>query len=259
MSARHRTTAGEPTTLPVEPARRGSARTAPRPTDTRTIGVPRALRGGGRPAATTPKTPLLLRVTVGVALLAAVGASMMRDHLDLGQVAGDALRLVPLTHSSAPAAPQVINLQAVGAHSGTRTSSARGASTMQASGGMGTSTGRPRTAVTVASRVRRGSGCQVKYAMTNQANGQSAVVVTVGNLSTRPVQGWVVRWPVASDQELADGWGAGLEHAGGDAIATDAGFNKMIPVGGQVSFGFSGWNLKPASSSRFTLNGVMCR
>jgi len=50
-----------------------------------------------------------------------------------------------------------------------------------------------------------------------------------------------------------------LARAGADAIATDAGFNRVIPVGGQVSFGFSGWNLQAPRSTEFTVNGAMCR
>jgi hypothetical protein len=226
---------------------------------------------------------LLLRVTLATALLAAVGTSMMRAHVDIGAVAGDALRLMPVTHAGNSGEQQVVHLLPAGsqpAHPASSSGSQVGAApavapAAGAAGGAadalvaspnapkGKQQNPPSTATKAGQRAvaKAGPGarCQVKYVLKPQADGRSSVVVTVNNLGSAPIDGWVVRWPAPAGQELALGWGAGLARAGTDAIATDAGFNRMIPVDGRVSFGFSGWNLETTPSTAFTVNGVMCK
>jgi hypothetical protein len=223
---------------------------------------------GGAPRPPTPNTrsPLMLRATLATALLAAVGISMMRAHVDFGAVAGDALRLTPAAHGSNAANQQVVHLVPAGsqpaqiaspnnaAKSGPKTSPSAAAAAAAGSVS-GTTAGRKATTP----KARPGARCQVKYVLTPQPDGRSSVVVTVNNLGASSIDGWVVRWPAPANQELALGWGAGLAHAGADAIATDDGFNKLIPVNGRVSFGFSGWNLATTPSTAFTVNGVMCK
>jgi hypothetical protein len=271
MSARHRNFSGELTPPSAAPAPPGRARRTPRPADpgaSRGAGAPRVpaprgprdprgLRGGTHPSSGT-RAPFLLKATVAVALVAAVGVSMMRDHVDVGAVAGDALRLVPVTHTSQSTSQQVVHLlPAAGRRTVQATTSSRSAAARPA--GMLTAQGTPKSAAAAGTTGAGRARCQVKYALTAQPDGRSSVVVTVANLATAPIDGWAVRWAAPADQELALGWGAGLARAGADAIATDAGFNRVIPVGGQVSFGFSGWNLQAPRSTEFTVNGAMCR
>jgi hypothetical protein len=239
---------------------RGAAR--PRgSTPSRGSTLPRGInasRGGApRPPMPSTRTPFLLRATLATALLAAVGASMMRAHVDVGAVAGDALRLKPVTHSGASADPQVVHLVPAGSQPAHGTA----ATVRPAAGAAGGLTAAPNAAKPDQKTVKAGRGarCQVRYVLTPQADGRSSVVVTVNNLGSASIDGWVVRWPAPADQELALGWGAGLARAGSDAIATDAGFNRLIPVKGRVSFGFSGWNLQTTPSTAFTVNGVMCK
>jgi hypothetical protein len=216
-----------------------------------------ALRGVPRPPAPSTRSPLLLRVTLATALVAAVGTSMMRAHVDFGAVADNALRLMPVTHTSDAGTPQVVHLVPAGSHPGRRaaSTSASQAEVVPAVA----AAARPKTVQKAAAQAAPGAHCQVTYVLTPQPDGRSSVVVTVNNLGAAPIDGWVVRWPAAADQQLALGWGAGLAHAGVDAIATDAGFNRLIPVKGRVSFGFSGWNLAASPSTAFRVNGVMCK
>ena len=92
-------------------------------TTPRGIGV---LRGAPRTPVPGSRSPLLLRVTLATALLAAVGTSMMRAHVDVGAVAGDALRLMPVTHSSSAGKQQVVHLVPAGSQPAHPAASASG-------------------------------------------------------------------------------------------------------------------------------------
>ncbi|MEQ0564077.1 cellulose binding domain-containing protein [Amycolatopsis sp. NEAU-NG30] len=101
--------------------------------------------------------------------------------------------------------------------------------------------------------------CTASYTITNQWQGGFQAGVKIGNTGTAAVTGWTVAWTFANGQKVTQAWNAQVTQTGATVSAVDAGWNKSIPAGGSVDFGFTGSagtaNDKPVSIS---LNGRSC-
>lgn len=69
------------------------------------------------------------------------------------------------------------------------------------------------------------------------ATGHTATV-TVTNDRRTPMTGWKVSWTWPGDQQVTNSWNTTLKQNATSVVATDAGWNGSIGVGGSTTFGF---------------------
>ncbi len=101
--------------------------------------------------------------------------------------------------------------------------------------------------------------CRVSYTRQSEWSNGFVASISVTNTSAAPVSGWSVGFAFAGDQQVGTAWNAQVSQAGAQVTATDAGYNRAIPAGGSVSFGFLGsWLHSDAAPTAFTLNGAPC-
>ncbi|MFF5120055.1 rhamnogalacturonan lyase family protein [Dactylosporangium aurantiacum] len=113
-------------------------------------------------------------------------------------------------------------------------------------------------AVTVTVASAAASGCRVTYTVTNSWQGGFGANVDVTNLGD-PVNGWTLAWTFPAGQTVTQAWNATVTSSGGQARATDVGYNAAIATGATVSFGFNGtWTGSNPAPTSFALNGVTC-
>jgi len=83
--------------------------------------------------------------------------------------------------------------------------------------------------------------------------------ITITNTGSSAVNGWQLKFNLASGQTITSGWNATYSPSSGAVTATNASYNGNIPPGGSTTIGFqanhSGNNSAP---SGFTLNGAAC-
>ncbi|MEJ2577535.1 MAG: cellulose-binding domain-containing protein [Kineosporiaceae bacterium] len=102
------------------------------------------------------------------------------------------------------------------------------------------------------------SGCTVAYRTTVQWPGGFGADVDIHNLGD-PVDTWTLDWSFPAGQELTQAWNATATQNGARVTATDAGYNRSLDTGGNVSFGFLGtWTGSNPDPTSFRLNGVTC-
>lgn len=73
--------------------------------------------------------------------------------------------------------------------------------------------------------------------------------VTV-NAGTSAVNGWTVRWTLASGQSITQVWNGTLSTSGSGVAVSNVAYNASIPASGSTTFGF----LANGSSSNPTLS-----
>ena len=213
----------------------------------------------------TARTPLLLRTTITVGLIAAVAVSMAR--------AGDGGMARNMIAGLQGNAVMNAGAQIVGAQPATKPG---GAMAMQA---------QPTTAKQLAVKAARpvppavqvvtaGAGaapggaapatvaaqapCRVTYKVSQTAK-QYTVVMVIVNTSAAKVKGWTLRWAFPASQKIIYGWNSVVSNGPAGASATDAGLNRVIAPGASTTIGFSGaaQNWVPTPTG-FSLNGAMC-
>ena len=83
--------------------------------------------------------------------------------------------------------------------------------------------------------------------------------ITITNTGTTAINGWSLKFNLASGQTITSGWNATYAPTSGQVTATNVSYNGAIPPGGSTSIGFqashTGNNAAPTS---FTLNGTAC-
>ncbi|MFI5888540.1 glycoside hydrolase family 11 protein [Actinoplanes sp. NPDC051513] len=83
--------------------------------------------------------------------------------------------------------------------------------------------------------------------------------ITITNTGSSAINGWSLKFSLASGQNITSGWNASYSPTSGAVTATNASYNGAIPAGGSTTIGFqathSGNNAAP---SGFTLNGAAC-
>ncbi|WP_326551721.1 PQQ-dependent sugar dehydrogenase [Micromonospora sp. NBC_01813] len=103
--------------------------------------------------------------------------------------------------------------------------------------------------------------CQVGYRVDSDWGAGFTTSVTVVNTGTEPVDGWSLDWTFAGAQRVAVAWNAVTAQDAATVTATNAAWNRSIPPGGTVNFGFlgasDGSGAGPAPTA-FSLNGLPC-
>ena len=83
--------------------------------------------------------------------------------------------------------------------------------------------------------------------------------ITITNTGTSAINGWSLRFGLASGQTITSGWNASYSPASGQVTATNASYNAAIPPGGSTTIGFQGTHTgNTAAPTGFTLNGAAC-
>lgn len=103
------------------------------------------------------------------------------------------------------------------------------------------------------------STCRVTYR--NQSEWQTGFVatVTVQNLGTAPVDGWIVAFAFTGDQQMTSAWNATAGQTGATVTARNVDWNRVLTPNGSTTFGIQGrWSASDAPPLGFTLNGAPC-
>ncbi|MFF0889452.1 cellulose binding domain-containing protein [Streptomyces sp. NPDC003456] len=103
----------------------------------------------------------------------------------------------------------------------------------------------------------RPPACRVAYDLVNQWPDGFQATVTV--TSARPLDTWRVSWSFRDGQQVGQMWDAAVSQDGSRVTATAADYNKAVPAGGELSFGFlASWRGTNSPPYGFTLNGHAC-
>ncbi|MDG6103735.1 glycoside hydrolase family 11 protein [Dactylosporangium aurantiacum] len=103
------------------------------------------------------------------------------------------------------------------------------------------------------------AACQVTNAL-NPWNTGLTDNITITNTGTTPINGWSLRFNLASGQTITSGWNATYSPSSGQVTATNVSYNGSIPPGGSTTIGFQANHSGNTSApSGFTLNGATCR
>lgn len=253
----------------------------------------RELRARASAVRNASATPLIVRTTIAVGLVAAVGVSVLRADDDVPGsglfrfLHGDAAQQSSAQAADARLAQQaragdatsVSRSRAIGGLPGTSlvtgtAAAGRGGTTASTTvtpggGSSGTPTGAPATGSggtaagsggsTVAAAGDPAAPCRVTYSV-NRAGAQFTVMIVIANTGTAAVKGWTLGWSFPPTQKIAYGWNAIVNNGPAGATAHDVGANATIPAGSSTTIGFVGavQGLLPTPSG-FTLNGVVCQ
>ncbi|MFY1620340.1 cellulose binding domain-containing protein [Micromonospora sp. WMMD736] len=103
------------------------------------------------------------------------------------------------------------------------------------------------------------STCRVTYRNQSEWQGGFVATVTVQNLGSAPVDGWIVTFPFPGDQQVTSAWNATVGQTGAMVTARNVDWNRVLPPNGSATFGIQGrWIASDAPPTTFTLNGVPC-
>lgn len=82
--------------------------------------------------------------------------------------------------------------------------------------------------------------CAATYRTVNEWQGGFQGEVTVRNISSAALTGWVVRWTFPSGQTIGQVWNGTLTTSGSVVTVRDVGWNGRLAPGASTSFGFTG-------------------
>ncbi len=103
------------------------------------------------------------------------------------------------------------------------------------------------------------AACQVTNSL-NPWNTGLTDNITITNTGTSPINGWSLRFTLASGQTITSGWNASYSPSSGQVTATNASYNGSIAPGASTTIGFQANHTgNTAAPSGFTLNGATCR
>jgi endo-1,4-beta-xylanase len=104
-----------------------------------------------------------------------------------------------------------------------------------------------------------GSGpCRVTSSVNAWNNGLTADI-TITNTGSAAINGWSLRFNLASGQTITSGWNASYSPTSGQVTATNVSYNGSIPPGGSTNIGFQATHTGNSSGpTGFTLNGTAC-
>ncbi|NUR70284.1 MAG: 1,4-beta-xylanase [Hamadaea sp.] len=102
------------------------------------------------------------------------------------------------------------------------------------------------------------SACRVTQAPNAWNNGLTDNI-TITNTGSSAINGWQLKFNLASGQNITSGWNATYSPTSGAVTATNVSYNDSIPPGGSTTIGFQATHTgNTASPSGFTLNGAAC-
>ncbi len=82
------------------------------------------------------------------------------------------------------------------------------------------------------------AGCSASLHFNGDWTTGHVATVTVTNGRSTPMTGWRVSWTWSGDQQVTNSWNTTLKQNATSVVATDAGWNGSIGVGGSTTFGF---------------------
>ncbi|MGW5667539.1 glycoside hydrolase family 11 protein [Micromonospora sp. NPDC003776] len=103
-----------------------------------------------------------------------------------------------------------------------------------------------------------GGACRVSNSVSAWNNGLTDNI-TITNTGTATINGWSLKFNLASGQNITSGWNATYSPTSGQVTATNVSYNAGIPPGGSTTIGFQATHTgNTAAPSGFTLNGAAC-
>ncbi|WP_435206563.1 cellulose binding domain-containing protein [Micromonospora sp. bgisy143] len=103
------------------------------------------------------------------------------------------------------------------------------------------------------------STCRVTYRNQSEWAGGFVATVTVQNLGSAPVDGWIVTFAFPGDQAVASAWNATVGQTGTAVTARNVDWNRVLAPNGTATFGIQGrWSASDAPPTAFALNGAAC-
>lgn len=99
--------------------------------------------------------------------------------------------------------------------------------------------------------------CAVDYTVTDTWSGGFNAEVVVTHRRSSALDGWTSTWSFANGERITSSWRSGLASAGPTADLRHMDYNRAVPGGGRVDFGFSA-NGVPKRPSGFRFNGLSC-
>ncbi|MEU6465571.1 cellulose-binding domain-containing protein [Streptomyces sp. NPDC046976] len=101
------------------------------------------------------------------------------------------------------------------------------------------------------------SSCRIGYDLVSQWSGGFQATVTV--TTEQALDGWRVEWTFPDGQRIGRVWDATVRQNGSRVTATAADYDRAVPAGTAVAFGFTGtWTDADRAPDAFTLNGRRC-
>ncbi|MFG1651529.1 cellulose binding domain-containing protein [Micromonospora sp. NPDC049275] len=103
------------------------------------------------------------------------------------------------------------------------------------------------------------STCQVTYRNQSEWQGGFVATVTLQNTGAAPIDGWIITFTFAGDQQVTSGWNATVGQSGATVTARNVDWNRVLAPNGSASFGIQGrWSANDAPPTGFSLNGAPC-
>ncbi|MCP2326665.1 endo-1,4-beta-xylanase [Hamadaea flava] len=102
------------------------------------------------------------------------------------------------------------------------------------------------------------SACKVTQSVNAWNNGLTDNI-TIANTGTSAINGWSLKFTLASGQTITSGWSATYSPSSGAVTATNVNYNGSIAPGGSTTIGFQATHSgNSAAPTGFTLNGAAC-
>ncbi|MEU5093508.1 cellulose-binding domain-containing protein [Streptomyces sp. NPDC020996] len=103
----------------------------------------------------------------------------------------------------------------------------------------------------------RGTTCTAAFDLVN--SWPDGFQATVSVTTEDALDGWRVAWSFRDGQKVGQMWDASFAQNGSRVTATAADYNKSVPAGGTLTFGFlASWQSKNSPPYHFELNGHTC-
>ncbi|MBO0868927.1 MAG: glycoside hydrolase family 11 protein [Micromonosporaceae bacterium] len=125
-------------------------------------------------------------------------------------------------------------------------------------GGGGTTPASPRPSTSPTNGGGGSGGCRVTNSVSSWNTGLTDNI-TVTNNGSAAVNGWSLKFTLASGQTITSGWNATYSPTSGQVTATNLSYNASIPAGGSTTIGFQATHTgNAAAPTGFSLNGTAC-
>ncbi|MFW5703957.1 MAG: cellulose binding domain-containing protein [Patescibacteria group bacterium] len=103
------------------------------------------------------------------------------------------------------------------------------------------------------------TSCGIDYKIVNQWDGGFIAEVALNNTTASPINDWTVTWNFDDGADVVNLWNGEVSQSGSAVTVTGASWNKTIPSGSSVSFGFQAdSSVDPTVPDSFTFNGESC-
>ncbi|GAA3297372.1 cellulose binding domain-containing protein [Dactylosporangium vinaceum] len=119
-------------------------------------------------------------------------------------------------------------------------------------------TGPPKASPGASARATAAPGTvKADYAVRSKWKDGFNAEVTVTNLGSRPLMGWIVQLELPKDVDVTSTWGAKTEQAPGRLVLRSQAYNTYLEAGGAIRMGFEAKGPAQAPTS-CSVNGTAC-